>query len=165
MVLFYSDISRELHVLVRTQAVKRARQKAEKRAAAVRSEAVPSEVQGGLPHMLGQPEAGRAVFTRDSVDGGQMGGPASSTGGQSVAATRELEMNGYGFTQVITQYSTWPLAPCFGCHMLFKWKEMQQSIAWFSSTHWAWEVCIMFFFRLVIIDQRDWDGEMWDFFH
>ena len=163
MVLFYSDISRELHVLVRTQAVERARQKAEKRAAAVRSEAVPSEVQGGLAQMLGQPEAARGVFADDSVEGGQMGGPASSTRGQSVAATREVETN--GFTQVFNQYPTWPLAPCFGCHMLFKWKEMQQSIAWFSSTHWAWEVCIMFFSRLVIIDQRDWDGEMWGFFY
>ena len=136
VVFLYSDISRELHVLVRTQAVKRARQKAEKRAAAVRSEAVPSEVQGGLPHMLGQPEAGRAVFTRDSVEGGQMGGPASSTRGQSVAATREVEMN--GVIQVRTQYPQWPLVPCYQCHNLHKGKHMQQFTEWESSTHWAW---------------------------
>jgi hypothetical protein len=118
--------------LVRAQAAKRARQKADKRSALERFQALPAEVAGDDP-MSGPPEADRAAFACGSVEGGQI-----------AAATREVEMN--GLIQVRTQYPQWPLVPCYQCRNLHKWKHMQQFSEWESPTHWAWQVFLLFFF-------------------
>ena len=63
--------------MVRTQAAKRARQKADKKSALERSEALPAEVAGDDP-MSGPPEADDSASGRGSADGEQIGSYAGN---------------------------------------------------------------------------------------